>query len=114
MVGPIQVTFMGDVAPDGGKTLIADRVRMGHASLLGDRNEAMVPIDIIEVEVHHGGPPHTGLNQGIDDGTVPPGPGVLPEWSLDGVGMFVSPAVPALPSHGGEEICCIEETPSFR
>jgi hypothetical protein len=68
---------------------------MGHASLLGNGNNTLLPIDAFDIEVHHGSPAHTCLNEGIYYGAVTPGAGVFPHGSVDRVNMFVSPAVSA-------------------
>jgi hypothetical protein len=82
---------------------------MSHASLLGNGNEALSPIDAFEIEVYHGGPAHACFNERIYYGAVTPGASVLPYGSVDRVNMFVSSSVFAPAGYAWKKIWRIEE-----
>jgi hypothetical protein len=86
---------------------------MGHASLLNDGHESLLPINAFDIKVYNGSPAHACLNEGIYYGAVTPGAGVLPHGSVDWVYIFVSPAVFAPAGYTWKKVCCIEEPATF-
>ena len=83
---------------------------MGLAALLADGDAAALKVDLAEVEVADGGAAHAGLDQGVDDRPVAPGPVALAPGTLVGeLDVLAAAAVVDPPAEDRQMVGGVEE-----